>query len=96
MTSPIGKQPTTVTRDDEFEAFVKEKANKLVQKPCDLVKETLKAKADACIDQTCSPHAMKDMSKKSVRSYIDVCIDFSAKKAIDHAITSIKNQASQE
>lgn len=95
MTTPIEKPPTVVTMDDEFEDFLKEQANELARKPCELLKEILNTKADAYIDQTRSPDAIKDASKKSTRTSIDTCVDFSAKKAICSAIAKIRNQDAQ-
>lgn len=95
MSTSIERQPTVVTMDDEFEKYLNEKANKLTEKPCALIKKTLKARTDAAIDKTCSPNEAKDISKKSAHSSIDTCVDFSAKKVISNLISNARNQASQ-
>lgn len=95
MTTPVGKSTAQVVLDDEFEVFLKDRTHRLAEKPCATIKEVLKAQADAYIDKTCSPSTSKDISKKSVHSSIDTCVDFSAKKAINAAIDSMRNRASQ-
>lgn len=95
MSIPIGRQPTVVTMDDEFEQYLNEKANKLAEKPCSSIKEALKAQADAAIDKTRSSNGSKDVCKKITHSSIDTCVDFSAKKAISNLISNVRQSSQQ-
>jgi hypothetical protein len=93
MSLPVEK--IRITRDDAFDAFLKEQGVQLAKKPAKLARDVLKKQANDSIERLHSLNDQtKEISKQAAATSIDTSVNLTTKAVVSSAINYLKKSSS--